>query len=186
MRVGLYGGSFNPAHDGHAHVAAVALKRLGLDRLIWLVSSQNPLKSATDTADLASRLAGANALARDPRMTVSDLERRLGLQYTIDTVRALKARFPAVNFVWIMGADSQGGFHRWRSWTRLMRELPIAVVARPGLASEGRFSRAARRFSGARRPAAFASRLAGTTPPAWVYLPAPLNFTSSTRLRNGP
>ena len=185
MRVGLYGGSFNPAHEGHAHVANTALKRLGLDRLIWLVSPQNPLKSHTDTADLNTRIGGVKAWARPARMTVSDIERRLGLQFTIDTVRTLKARFPGVHFVWVMGADSLGDFHRWRGWTRIMRELPIAVVARPGLCRESRLSPAARRFSGARRSAAFASHLAGTPPPAWVYLPAPLNFATSTRLRNG-
>src|SRR3954470_23274469 len=114
MRVGLFGGSFNPAHEGHAHVAETALQRLHLDRVIWLVSPQNPLKAASETADLAERMAGARRLARGPAMIVSDAESRLGSQYTIDIVRTLKARFPGVDFVWIMGADSLASFHRWR------------------------------------------------------------------------
>ncbi len=123
MRVGLYGGSFDPAHAGHLHVARTALKRLGLDRVVWLVSPGNPLKS-TAPADLARRMASARALAREPRMTVSDAETRLGVRYTIDTVRALKARYPGVRFVWIMGADSLLGFHRWRGWTELSTRSP--------------------------------------------------------------
>jgi nicotinate-nucleotide adenylyltransferase len=183
MRVGLFGGSFNPAHGGHAHVAETARERLRLDRVIWLVSPQNPLKPSHETAGLARRMDGARRLARGPAMIVSDAEGRLGAQYTIDTVRALKARFPGVRFVWIMGADGLADFHRWRGWTELMREIPIAVVARPGVALKCHASPAARRFARFRRPAARAASLPGATPPAWVFLRAPLNFESSTRLR---
>ncbi|HEX5378505.1 MAG TPA: adenylyltransferase/cytidyltransferase family protein, partial [Phenylobacterium sp.] len=101
MRVGLYGGSFNPAHEGHAHVAETARRKLGLDRVIWLVSPQNPLKSAHETASQAQRVAGAHRLAHGPAMIVSDAEARMGSQYTIDTLRLLQARFPGVKFVWI-------------------------------------------------------------------------------------
>ena len=114
MRVGLYGGSFNPVHQGHAHVAETARKRLKLDRVIWLVSPQNPLKSARDTASLAERMEGVRTLARGRAMIVSDAETAIGSTYTIDTLRVLKARFPGVTFVWIMGADSLASFHRWR------------------------------------------------------------------------
>jgi nicotinate-nucleotide adenylyltransferase len=183
MRVGLFGGSFNPAHEGHAHVAETALERLKLDRVIWLVSPQNPLKSSHDTADLAQRLAGARAVARGPAMIVSDAETRLGSQYTIDIVRALKARFPGVKFVWIMGADSLASFHRWRGWTEIMREVPVAVVSRPWIALKSRFSPAARRFARFRRPSAAAASLPGARAPAWAFLRAPLNFQSSTTLR---
>jgi nicotinate-nucleotide adenylyltransferase len=183
MRVGLFGGSFNPAHEGHAHVAETALQRLKLDRVIWLVSPQNPLKSSRETADLAQRLAGARRFARGPAMIVSDAETRLGSQYTIDTLRALKARFPGVDFVWIMGADSLAGFHRWRGWTQIMREVPVAVVSRPWIALKSRFSPAARRFARFRRPSARAASLPGSKPPAWVFLRGPLNFQSSTALR---
>jgi nicotinate-nucleotide adenylyltransferase len=183
MRVGLLGGSFNPAHEGHAHVAETALQRLKLDRLIWLVSPQNPLKPSHETADLAERVAGARRHARGRAMIVSDAETRLGSQYTIDTIRALKARFPGVRFVWIMGADSLASFHRWRGWTQIMREVPVAVVSRPWIALRSRLSPAARRFARFRRPSSEAALLPGMAAPAWIFLRAPFNFQSSTALR---
>jgi nicotinate-nucleotide adenylyltransferase len=183
MRVGLYGGSFNPAHEGHAHVAETAKRRLNLDHVIWLVSPQNPLKGRHETADLAERMAGARSQAKGPGMIVTDVEARLGSAYTIDTVRALKQRFPGVKFVWIMGADSLANFHRWRGWTQIMREVPVAVVSRPWIAIKSRFSPAARRFARFRRPSMAAATLPGAKPPAWVFLRGPLNFQSSTVLR---
>jgi len=183
MRVGLYGGSFNPGHQGHAHVAETAKRRLRLDRVIWLVSPQNPLKAAHETADLAQRMAGARALAKGPGMIVSDVETRLGSAYTIDTVRALKQRFPGVKFVWIMGADSLASFHRWRGWTQIMREVPVAVVSRPWISLKSRFSPAAARFARFRRPPGEAPILADLAPPAWIFLFGRFNFMSSTALR---
>jgi nicotinate-nucleotide adenylyltransferase len=183
MRVGLYGGSFNPAHDGHAHVALTALRRLGLDRVVWLVSPQNPLKPGDATASLARRIEDARRHARGPSMIVSGIEARLGSRYTIDTLRALKARFPAVRFVWIMGADNLASFHRWRGWTQIMREVPVAIISRPADALKSRLSPAARRFGGGRLPETAARTLADRAPPAWIYLTAPLNHASSTALR---
>lgn len=183
MRVGLFGGSFNPAHEGHAHVAETARRRLGLDLVVWLVSPQNPLKSTHETAPLATRMAGAQAFARQRGMAVSDAETRLGSRYTIDTVRALKARFPGVDFVWIMGADSLASFHRWRGWTQIMAETPVAVVSRPWISLKSRTSPAAKRFARHRIASAQARRLPGLAPPAWVFLRGPLNFQSSTALR---
>jgi nicotinate-nucleotide adenylyltransferase len=183
MRVGLFGGSFNPSHEGHAHVAETALKRIGLDRVIWLVSPQNPLKPSHETAAHTRRVWGALRYAQGPSMIVSDAEVKIGSFYTVDTLRVLKARFPGVRFVWIMGADSLASFHRWRGWTEIMREVPVAVVARPWATLKGRFSPAARRFAHARIPARAARTLPDRRPPAWVYLGAPLNFTSSTSLR---
>jgi nicotinate-nucleotide adenylyltransferase len=183
MKVGLYGGSFNPAHEGHAHVAETAKRRLGLDRVIWLVSPQNPLKGRHETAGLAERMAGARELAEGPGMIVSDAETLLGSAYTIDTVRALKARFPRVKFVWIMGADSLATFHRWRGWTQIMREVPVAVISRPWISLKSRFSPAALRFARYRWPASRAPGLAGSKPPAWVFLYGRFNFMSSTALR---
>jgi nicotinate-nucleotide adenylyltransferase len=180
MRVGLFGGSFNPAHNGHAHAAETARKRLGLDLVIWLVTPRNPLKAAP--AGLESRASSARRHARPPSV-VSDAERRLGVGYTIDTVRLLKKRFPGVHFVWVMGADGLAELHRWRDWIGLMRELPMAVIARPGASLRGLQSPAARRFPHARLPAAAARRLPGAKPPAWVYLTGPWNYASSTALR---
>ena len=184
MKVGLFGGSFDPAHHGHAMVAETALRRLRLDRLIWLVSPGNPLKPAA-SADFDRRLASARVLAAGPRMSVSGAEAQLGVRYTIDTVRALKARYPAVRFVWVMGADSLLGFHRWRGWTELMAEVPVAVVTRPGAAIRSRLAPAARRFAHARLPSSQAGRLPFARPPAWTFLRAPWSFASSTALRAG-
>ena len=183
MRVGLFGGSFNPAHEGHAHVAETALKRLALHRVIWLVSPQNPLKPTHETAELTRRVWGALRFAQGPSMIVSDAETKIGSFYTIDTLRVLKARYPGVRFVWIMGADSLASFHRWRGWTQIMRETPVAVVSRPGTELKSRTAPAARRFAHSRIPASAAATLPRRKPPAWVYLTGPLNFTSSTALR---
>lgn len=187
MRVGLFGGSFNPAHDGHAHVAETALRRLELDRVVWLVSPQNPLKGADETAPLEVRMASARAAARPggPAMIVSDIESRIGTAWTVDTIRALRARHPGVRFVWLMGSDNLAGFHRWRGWTDIMRSIPVAVVARPGNLLDSRTAPAARRFAGFRVAAEQARLLPALEAPAWTYLTAPLNHRSSTAIRAG-
>ncbi len=183
MRVGLFGGSFNPAHEGHRHVAETALRRLDLDRVVWLVSPQNPLKRADETAPLAARMASARVLAAGPSMIVSDLETRIGTRWTIDTLRAVTARHPGVQFVWLMGSDNLAGFHRWRGWTDIFRLMPIAVVARPGALLESRTAPAATRFAGCRLPSRKARLLPGVPAPAWTWLRAPLHPQSSTALR---
>ena len=183
MRVGLFGGSFNPAHEGHAHVAETAVSRLGLDCVIWLVSPQNPLKSAHETASLAERMAGARRMARGPRMIVSDAESRIGARYTLDTLRVLKGRHRAVRFVWVMGADNLASFHSWRGWMQIAAMMPIAVIARPGVLLKSRLAPMAQRFAADRLPSRQGLLLASTTAPAWIYLVAPLNPASSTALR---
>jgi nicotinate-nucleotide adenylyltransferase len=186
MRVGVFGGSFDPAHTGHTHVAETARVRLGLHRVIWLVSPQNPLKPNA-AAPLAERMRSARAHAPGPAHLVSDAETRMGSRFTLDTVRLLQARHPGVSFVWIMGGDNLATFHRWRGWVQIARAVPIAVVSRPGGDSgdllAGRFSPAARRFAH-RRLAPGAGRVLPKTPaPAWIYLEAPLHSASSTALR---
>jgi nicotinate-nucleotide adenylyltransferase len=183
-RVGLFGGSFNPPHDGHLHVAETALERLKLDRVVWLVSPQNPLKAGQETMTLRARMEGVRRLARDPRMIVSDFESRAGLAYTVDTIRALEAAFPEVDFVWLMGSDNLKGFHRWRDWRSIARTLPIAVVARPGSALAGRHSIFGRRFASAEVEERHAGRLADLSAPAWSLLHAGWNHASSTELRS--
>ena len=187
MKVGLFGGSFNPAHDGHAHVAETAMRRLDLDRVVWLVSPQNPLKSNHETAPLAERMTSARGVASTvgPAMIVSDFETRAGTQWTVDTLRALKARYPGVQFVWLMGSDNLAGFHRWRGWTDIMRMMPVAVIARPGSMLESRSAPAARRFASWRVPQDQARLLSHLEAPAWTYLTAPLNPRSSTAIRRG-
>ena len=132
LRIGLLGGSFNPAHGGHVYVSEVALKRLGLDYVWWLVTPQNPLKSSAGLAPLEDRVAQARRMAHHPRIVVMDIERVLGTRYSIDTLNALQRRFPELEFTWIMGSDNLAGFHRWRSWREIARRVPIAVVQRPG------------------------------------------------------
>jgi len=132
LRIGLLGGSFNPAHEGHVHVSEVALKRLGLDYVWWLVTPQNPLKGRVGLAPLADRLCHARTIAHHPRIVVMDIERALGTQYSIDTLKALQRRFPLVEFTWLMGSDNLEIFRRWRRWQDIAARVPIAVVQRPG------------------------------------------------------
>jgi nicotinate-nucleotide adenylyltransferase len=148
-----------------------------------LVSPQNPLKPRHETADLADRLAGARALAQGYGMLVATVETQLGSNYTIDTIRGLKARFPGVKFVWIMGADSLASFHRWKGWTQIMHEVPIAVVSRPWISLRSRFSPAALRFARFRKSPQSGPRLAYAKTPAWTFLFGRFHFQSSTALR---
>jgi nicotinate-nucleotide adenylyltransferase len=140
--------------------------------------------AAPDSA-LGARLAMTGRIAAHPTMTVSDAESRLGSRFTIDTILRLKARFPRVHFVWIMGADALAGFHRWRAWRQIMTEVPVAVISRPKDGLKGLNSPAAKIFARNRLPATMGRRLALAKPPAWIYLVEPLNFTSSTALREG-
>lgn len=138
MRIGLFGGSFDPAHEGHAHVAETALKRLDLDRVWWLVSPQNPLKPKS--SPLKERLASAGAMAHGARMEVTDLEARLGCRYTYQTLRALKRLYPGVAFTLILGADNLANFRQWREWREVSTAVPIAIVSRPGSGPRERLS----------------------------------------------
>ena len=182
MTVGLFGGSFDPPHAGHVHVSREALKRLGLDRLWWLVSPGNPLKER-GPAPLERRIAAARALIRHPRILVTDIEARLGTRYTAETLDALHVLYPGVRFVWIMGADNLAQFHRWQRWDGIMRSVPVAVLARPGLGVSARTARAARIFEGARLPVSGARLLPLATPPAWTYLEIPMIDISSSAIR---
>jgi nicotinate-nucleotide adenylyltransferase len=183
MRVGLYGGTFNPPHAGHLHVADEARRRLGLDRVVFLVTQANPLKDTRGLEGAEARRAALAHRIRRPWAVFSDIEGRIGSRYSIDTVRWLKARYPGVRFVFVMGADSLAGLHRWKAWPELARAVPIAIVSRPGYGLRGRLSPFARLFRHARLPARSARTLVDRSPPAWVYLPAPFKDISSTALR---
>ncbi|WP_445504868.1 nicotinate-nucleotide adenylyltransferase [Microvirga sp. G4-2] len=183
MRIGLYGGSFNPAHAGHRHVSLMALKRLRLDRLWWIVTPGNPLKDTGELASTAMRVAQAKEMADDPRIDVTAFEGEIGARYTIDTLAYLKQRFPGVHFVWVMGADNLAGFHRWRGWRRIARMMPMAIIDRPGWTLKAMRSRAAIAFSSGRIDEGRAPALAGLKPPAWVFLHGPRSHLSSTMLR---
>ncbi|MFQ5784659.1 MAG: nicotinate-nucleotide adenylyltransferase [Alphaproteobacteria bacterium] len=184
-RVGLLGGSFNPAHEGHRHISLLALKQLGLDEIWWLVSPQNPLKPAAGMAGFDARLARARAVARHPRITVSDLERRLGCVYTAATLRALTIRYPRILFVWIMGADNLAQIPRWKDWRAIFRLVPVAVFDRPSYSYTALASRAARRFARYRLDPRRAGALARLAPPAWVFVRGRLHAASATEIRAG-
>ena len=183
LRVGLLGGSFNPAHAGHRRISVEALKRLGLDRVWWLVSPQNPLKGTADMAPFAERLASARAAAaRHPRIVASDLEARLGTRYTVDTLERLTRR-GGVRFVWLIGADNLAQLPKWRRWRRIMLLAPVAVFDREPYAYRGLAGRAARSFERRRRSERAARCLASADPPAWVFLRLRRHPASSTAIR---
>jgi nicotinate-nucleotide adenylyltransferase len=184
LRIGLLGGSFNPAHEGHMAISLYGLKRLGLDQVWWLVSPQNPLKARKGMAPFGERLARARLLARrHARIRATDIERQLGTVCTIDTLEALRRRFPRARFVWLMGADNLANVHRWRRWEAVFATVPIAVFRRPGYAVKSCRSKAAVRFAAARRKTEAAALLAAAPPPAWVALDNPLSKLSATAIR---
>ncbi|HUZ73504.1 MAG TPA: nicotinate-nucleotide adenylyltransferase [Stellaceae bacterium] len=180
----MLGGSFNPAHPGHRHISLEALKRLDLDAVWWLVSPQNPLKARRGMASFARRMASAAALARDPRVAVLDLEARLGTHYTVDTLRALRRRFPRVHFVWLMGADILVELRHWRDWAEIFRRTPVAVFARPTYCHRALAEIAAHRFRRHRIKPGAARRLAEMAAPAWTFLPVRLDPRSATEIRS--
>lgn len=182
QRIGLLGGSFDPAHDGHLLISRVALTRLRLDRLWWLVSPGNPLKTH-GPAPLDRRMATARHVASDPRIVVTDIEARLGLRRTVDTLAALRRLYPGVRFVWLMGSDNLVQFHHWDRWRRIAGMVPMAVMARPGSRLAARRSVAAGVLERARLPEWRAALLPDHPAPAWTLLNLPMSAQSSTRLR---
>jgi nicotinate-nucleotide adenylyltransferase len=184
MRIGLLGGSFNPAHAGHRHVADLALRRLRLDQVWLLVSPGNPLKSNDGMAALAQRFASARKIADDRRVVATIIEARLSTSFSIDTLRLLLRRFPRVKFVWLMGADILSQLPRWLNWQALLRLVPIAVVPRPGYTSRALAGQAARWLRHARRREHAACLLPGAAP-GWVLLTTPQTAVSATAIRAG-
>jgi nicotinate-nucleotide adenylyltransferase len=184
LKIGLLGGSFNPAHEGHLHISDVALKRLGLDYVWWLVAPQNPLKPSFGMAPLGERLAfAADRFEQHPRIAIVDVETALGTRYTVDTLSALKRRFPQVHFVWLMGSDNLAGFRRWKRWAEIAQRMPIAVVMRPGSTLAPLQAKAMQRFACARRDRAALSQLALARPPCLVVLDGRRNSASASAIR---
>ena len=183
-RIGLLGGSFNPAHDGHRHVAETALKLLGLDEVWLLVSPQNPLKPVAGMAPLADRLASARAVAgAHPRIRATAIETALGTRYTVDTLARLRVRFPNVRFVWLMGADNLVQIARWARWPRIFAAVPVAILARSPYSQKALAAKAARRLLRFRLRDGAARGLPGRRLPAWVYLHTRLHPASATAIR---
>ena len=180
-KVGLLGGSFNPAHDGHRHISLLALQQLGLDQVWWLVSPQNPLKPSDGMAGLAERMRLAREQARHPHILVTDLERRLNTRYTVDTLRLLRRHHRDIAFVWLMGADNLIQLPQWRRWREIMAATPLAVFDRPGatygaLAGQAAHSYAACRIGDPRR-------LANAVTPAWSFIFKRRHPASATAIR---
>lgn len=183
-RVGLLGGSFNPAHEGHRQLSLGAIEALGLDELWWLVSPGNPLKhDSSDMAPFEARFASAEELARGTPIRVSDFEREAGTRYTIDTLRALIERYPQHRFIWLMGADTVAEFHRWKDWREIAKLVPIAVLPRAGYDAKAQAASAMGWLSGFVRPDGQAMDWTEWSPPAILFLRLPTNPTSATSLR---
>ena len=181
--VGLLGGSFDPAHEGHVHITRTALKRFGLDRVWWLVSPANPLKKR-GPALLSDRMARARQVMQHPRVEVTDIESRLGTRYTAETVAALQARYPAVRFVWLMGADNLAQFHRWQDWRWIMDNVPVGVLARPNDRISARLSKAARVYREAMLQGRASEVLGRGDAPRWCFVNIPMSDASSTAIRS--
>jgi nicotinate-nucleotide adenylyltransferase len=179
--VGLFGGSFNPAHAGHRHVADAGLRELQLDQVWWLVSPQNPLKSAQPSA--SDRAKTINALDLPYAMRISHIETRLQTRYTVDLLRQLRTRYPTTRFVYMIGSDNLAQMPRWKDWQAVFDMVPVAVIARPGAPVKARLGQVARQMAGSRLPEQQAHALKDCPAPCWTYLTLPLNSISSSAIR---
>ena len=180
--IGLLGGSFDPAHDGHAHITREAMKRFGLSQVWWLVSPGNPLKPR-GPAPLAQRMARARHVMQHPSVKVTDIEAHLGTRYTAQTLAALVALYPGVRFVWLMGADNLAQLHHWQDWTWIMETVPVGVLARPGDRISARMSHAARLYAKYRLSAQASQMLGRVDAPAWCFVNVPMSGQSSSAIR---
>jgi len=181
LSVGLFGGSFNPAHDGHMHVAQCGLRELGLDRIWWMVSPQNPLKATQPSYE--SRVKTVQALNLPTRMDIQHLERDWGTRYTIDFIRLAQMRYPRTRFVFLMGADNFAQLPQWKNWKDITARIPIAVIARPGDGIKPRLSKTAQMLSTYRLAEEHSHILQYFNAPVWTFLTPPLNSQSSTVIR---
>ena len=183
-RVGLLGGSFNPAHDGHLHISLLALKKLNLDELWWLVSPGNPMKPKLGMASLKQRMKVAKKVAaHNPNIIVCDIEKNLLTCHTVDTVQSLKAEFPENSFIWVMGADLLVQLPKWKRWRALFKMVPIAIFARPAYSARALTGKAARHFNRDRVSRCRIGSLVKMRPPAWAYVRTRLNSQSATSIR---
>ncbi|MBB3994806.1 nicotinate-nucleotide adenylyltransferase [Sulfitobacter undariae] len=180
--IGLLGGSFDPAHAGHAHITREALKRFGLDQVWWLVSPGNPLK-AHGPAPMDQRIAQAQAVIDHPRVQVTGIEERLGTRYTAQTLRALRRLYPKQRFIWLMGADNLAQFHLWQDWQEIAQTVPMGILARPGQRISARMSRTATLYAPYRIPGRYSQRLAQADAPAWCFVNVPMKDVSSSAIR---
>lgn len=184
MQIGLFGGSFNPPHQGHLLVAEIAIRRLQLDQVWWMVTPGNPLKEHQDLEALDRRVQLSRDMVSDPRIRITAFEAAHSLRFTAQTLAFIKKYNPGVNFVWVMGADNLASFHRWQNWQRIANTFPIAVIDRPGSTLSYLSAPMAKKFSHARLDESDASLLARSKPPAWTFIHGPRSTLSSTAIRN--
>ena len=182
--IGLFGGSFNPPHEGHTHVSEQALRRLGLDQIWWLVTPGNPLKDHTTLMSLRTRIEACQNIINDPRIRITAFEATLKTSYTSHTLQHIVQHNRAVRFVWVMGADNLGQFHLWRDWEGIAGMMPIAIIDRPGSTMSLHSAKAAQVLKRYRIDETDARSLSGKAPPAWTFLHGPRSSLSSTALRN--
>lgn len=183
MRIGLFGGSFNPAHQGHCLVTRQVMRRLGLDAVWWLVSPGNPLKDNSGLPSLGQRVAAARAMASERNVHVTGFEAAYGFRYTFDTLSHLKMRLKGRKLVWIMGADNLAGFHHWEHWRDIAELMPLAVYIRPGNTRSATRSPAATGLARYRLDETDAALLPDLPAPAWVYLNGIMSGLSSSAIR---
>ena len=181
LSIGIFGGSFNPAHDGHMHVASCGLRELALDRVWWITSKQNPLKNKQTEYD--ERADSIKSLGLKKRMEINHIEKKMNIQYSIQMIKALKVRSPNTKFIFLMGADNLSQFTKWKSWKEITLLVPIAVVARPGYGLKSQLSPTARYLSNHRLPEHKAHTLKYESPPTWTFITPPLNKNSSSTIR---
>lgn len=182
LRIGLLGGSFDPAHGGHVHITQQALIRFDLDAVWWLLSPGNPLKSRAP-ASMAQRMARARSIMQHPRVAVTDIEARLGTRYTAETLARLMSRHPGVRFIWLMGADNLAGFHHWQDWQWIMEHVPVGVLARPGQRLRARMSPCAKLYANYRISGRSSQLLGRRAAPAWCFVNVPMMAQSSSAIR---
>lgn len=180
--IGLLGGSFDPAHEGHVHITKAALKRFGLDRVWWLVSPGNPLKQ-NGPAPMEQRLGHARKLMQHPKVDVTDIELRLGTRYTAQTIAALQREYPDARFVWLMGADNLTQFHLWKDWQWIMETVPVGVLARPNDRISARLSKAANVYRRHMLRGNASQKLGQAVAPAWCFVNLPMSSQSSSAIR---
>jgi len=183
-KIGLLGGSFNPAHEGHVEISLAALDILALDQIWWMVSPGNPLKSEYDMATYEERFASAQTMASDPRISVSDIEVKLGTKYTIDTLEKIKVKNPSDHFIWLMGADNLVQFDQWKNWRKIADTVPFAIFNRPSYSKQCLKSVAAKTLEAFRVPMEQSHSLYSLKPPAWIFYELSDNPLSSTKIRS--
>ena len=188
LKIGLLGGSFNPAHEGHRYISLTALRLLGLDQVWWLVSPQNPLKPEAGMAEYDARLASAKTVSRHPKIVISDFEHRIGERRTVKTLAALKVTYSQHHFVWLMGADNLVQLPKWNQWETIMNQVPIAVFNRPGYTYKALNGKVAFKYRKNRILEGTAGKsqrsLADMLPPAWTFITQTTHKLSSTKIRN--